>query len=137
MSRKHIVCKYLLVVFLSLLLVLNSCGTPNEVVVDASDNDGEVALENGQTLIVTLGSNPSTGYRWEVLEIDETILEQQGEAVFESAEQQDPPKVGVGGTETFRFKAISRGVLILKLVYHRTWEDVEPADTFTVEVRVR
>ena len=45
--------------------------------------------------------------------------------------------VGVGGTEIFRFEA-STGETSLSLVYHLPWEkDVEPLETFTVQVVVR
>ncbi len=112
--------------------------TPDEEVhVDANDADGQVELEQGQILVVTLESNPTTGYRWEVAEIQESILEQMGEAEFKPSQTGEPPISGAGGWEIFRFKAISAGQMTLQLVYLQPWvEGVEPINTFSIEVVV-
>jgi inhibitor of cysteine peptidase len=108
-----------------------------EVALDAEDDGTQVELRAGQVLVVTLESNPTTGYRWEVSEVDESVLAQIGEGEFQEAPKEGEQMVGVGGTETFRFES-APGNTTLTLVYHRTWEtDVEPEDTFTVEVTVR
>jgi inhibitor of cysteine peptidase len=108
-----------------------------DVILDAKDDGTGIELDAGQMLVVTLESNPTTGYRWEVSEVDRSVLTQVGEAEFQEAPKEDEQMVGVGGTETFRF-ASAPGSTTLTLVYHRSWEkDVEPADTFSVEVTVR
>ena len=110
---------------------------PNDTVEVNEENDGkQVELDLGQILVVTLESNPSTGYRWEVAETNESILEQLGEAEFRPSDTGDPPLVGAGGWEIFRFKAGSPGQMVLNLVYRRPWEDVEPLKTFSIEVIV-
>ena len=89
-------------------------------------------------LVVTLESNPSTGYGWEQVEDQGSILEQIGEAEFKPAETGEPPLVGAGGSEIFHFKAAGAGQTTLQLVYHRSWEEgVEPLRTFSIEVVVR
>ncbi len=111
---------------------------PQAVNVNEDDDDGQVELEPGQILIVTLESNPTTGYRWEQVKDQESILEQIGEAEFKPSETDDPPPVGAGGWEILRFKAVSAGQMTLELVYHRSWEeDVEPLETFSIQVLVR
>ncbi len=108
-----------------------------DVNVDEDDDGGQVVFKQGQVLVVTLESNPSTGYSWSVVENQDSILEQVGESEFVQPEQSDPPMVGVGGWEVFRFKAVSTGQETLELIYRRSWEtDVEPANTFTIEVVV-
>ncbi|MGB2876983.1 MAG: protease inhibitor I42 family protein [Dehalococcoidales bacterium] len=108
---------------------------PEEVNVNEGDDDSQVELEQGQILVVTLESNPTTGYRWEVAENQESILEQMGEAEFKQSVTGGPPLVGAGGWEIFRFKAISAGRMTLQLVYHRPWEEgVEPVKTFSIQV---
>ena len=113
--------------------------TPDEEVnVDEDDGGSQVELEQGQILIVTLESNPTTGYRWEVVETQDSILEQMGEAEFKPSETGEPPLVGAGGWEIFRFKAIGAAQMTLQLVYHRPWEEgVEHLKTFTLQVVVR
>jgi len=109
-----------------------------EINVDEKDDGSQVELEQGRILVVTLESNPTTGYRWEQVETQESILQQMGEAEFKPSETGGPPLVGAGGWEIFRFKAISAGQMTLQLVYHRPWEEgVEPLKTFSLQVVVR
>ncbi len=111
---------------------------PAETVEINEGNDGEqVELELGEILVVTLESNPSTGYRWEQPKNSKSILVQLGQAEFKSSETGEPPMVGAGGWEIFRFKAVSAGQMTLELVYHRSWEEgVEPLKTFSIQVVV-
>ena len=99
--------------------------------------DGWVTVVLGQVFTVTLESNPSTGYRWEWVDHQDSILEQIGEAQFKPRETGDPPLVGAGGWESFDFKAVNPGQMTLKLVYRRPWEEgVEPLKTFSLQVAV-
>jgi len=108
---------------------------PEEVNVNEENDGGQIELEQGQILVVTLESNPTTGYRWEQAENQEPILEQMGEAEFIPSDEGEPPIAGAGGWEIFRFKAISAGKMTLQLVYHRSWEEgVEPVKTFSLDV---
>jgi inhibitor of cysteine peptidase len=110
---------------------------PEEVNVDEDDADSQVKLEQGQVLVVTLDSNPTTGYLWEVVENQESILEQIGESEFKPSDESEPPMAGAGGCEIFRFKAVSAGQTTLQLVYRRPWEEgVEPINTFSIDVVV-
>jgi inhibitor of cysteine peptidase len=122
------------VVLLSLLLTtLAACGSANEVNLDANDNGSQVELQADQTLVISLEGNPTTGYTWEVAEVDEGVLRQVGEMEFEP---QDTGDVGVGGVQILRFEAVNSGQTDLDLVYHRSWEDEEPLKTFSVQVVV-
>lgn len=126
-----------LVIILS-ALIFSGCGPAKEVKLDASANGRQVELQKGQTLVITLESNPTTGFRWEVVELEESILRQMGEPEFKVSDPREPPPPGTGGWETFRFQAVNAGQMALKLVYHRPWEeDVEPLETFSVQVMVR
>jgi len=125
---------------ITLLIVLVStvgCGSGSrEVKMVDSDNGERVELKTGELLIVTLESNPSTGYAWEVSQTDETILMQKGKGEFQQVTQPEG-LVGAGGTETFRFEAVGVGQVTLMLVYHRSWEEnVEPLQTYTLQIVV-
>lgn len=99
-----------------------------------ADHGGQVELAAGDLIVVTLEGNPSTGYTWEVQDLDTSMFEMVGEPVFESS---SPGLVGAGGTLTLTFKALQPGTATLNLVYHRPWEtEVEPADAFSVTVVV-
>jgi inhibitor of cysteine peptidase len=112
-------------------------GDLEAVVLDGEDNGDSVALSPGQTLVVSLASNPTTGYSWEVAECDEAVVKQVGEVEYAQAAAKDEQLVGAGGTETFRFEATGSGQTTLTLVYQRPWEQgVEPLEVFSVEVVV-
>jgi inhibitor of cysteine peptidase len=124
----------IIVLFGLLLTALSACGASNEVNLDAGDDGSQVELKAGQTLIVSLEGNPTTGYTWEAAELDEQVLRQVGEAEFKP----DSDAIGAGGIQTLRFETVNSGQTTLNLVYHRSWEtDEEPAETFSVQVVVR
>jgi inhibitor of cysteine peptidase len=101
------------------------------------DNGSQVQLASGQVLEVSLDSNPTTGFRWEVSEADGAVLTQVGEVEFREAPKESEEMVGVGGTETFRFSSAT-GKTTLTLVYRRSWEEgIDPLETFSVEVEVK
>jgi inhibitor of cysteine peptidase len=106
----------------------------SEVYLDREEDGSRVELSAGQVLAISLESNPTTGYRWEVAEADDGILRQVGEAEF----QPQSDLIGAPGVEILRFEAAATGQTTLDLVYHRPWEKgVEPLETFSVEVTVR
>jgi len=107
------------------------------VEVDEADDGGQVELVLGQMLVVTLESNPTTGYCWELVEEQGSILKQMGKAEFIPSDTGEPPLVGAGGWEIFRFRAVSTGQMNLQLVYHRPWEGrVPPLQTFSLQAIV-
>ncbi len=115
-------------------LVLVAGCISNEIRLTASDNGNNITLYKGQTLIITLEANPTTGYTWEVEDVDTNIIRQVGEIEF----QPGSSAVGAGGLQTVRLEAVNAGKTPLRLVYHRTWEkDVEPQKTFSVQVVVK
>jgi len=96
------------------------------------ENDGYRAeLGSDQVLVVSLESNPSTGYSWEVADINPKVLHQVGKTEFE----QMSPLLGAPERQTLRFKVVGAGQSTLKLVYRRPWEkDVKPAKEFSIQV---
>ena len=62
------------VLSLTVLILAIGCSTSKEVKVVASVSGSTVELRKGQTLVFTLESNPTTGYQWEVIKNDESIL---------------------------------------------------------------
>ena len=123
------------VVILSAFLVLAAgCGSSGEVKVDADDDGKSVDLKVGQVLVLSLESNPTTGYAWEPVDFEGGVLQQEGDWEFKP----ESDAVGAGGVQTFRLKATEAGSMELKLLHHRPWEkDEEPLDTFSVQVTVK
>jgi predicted secreted protein len=116
----------------AVLVLAVSCAS--ETKLDINDNGRQVEIERGQVLAITLESNASMGYTWEVIELDDTILQQAGEPEFRM--RGDRP--GDPNDMTIRFEAINSGRTTLKLLYHRRWEKEKvPQETFSIEVVVR
>ena len=98
------------------------------------DDEGqEVDIGVDQEFIIALGSNPTTGYSWQV-SYDETMLELV-ESTYEAGET-DEDVVGAGGVEYFRFLALEAGETEITLTYERSFEDGDPVETkvFTVNI---
>lgn len=137
----------LIVVVLGVLMVLVGCGPLNdldpggkseEVTLGAKDNGGQVELHAGQILVITLESNPTTGFRWDLVEVKEAVLRPEGEAEFKMASEPEPLPPGTGGVEIFRFEAVAVGETWLTLIYHQPWEEgTQPLATYSIQVTVR
>ena len=117
------------------LALFSGCGTHGTHVTDAN-NGQQITIQSDQIVTVTLESNPTTGYSWQVMEIDNAILIQDGDPEYKQ-ESGTKGLVGAGGTETFRFKAVGTGETTLGLGYMRSWESVAPIQTFAIQVIVQ
>lgn len=128
--------KKILMVILTILMLslsLTACSS-NKVEIGAEANGETVELTAGQKLVLSLESNPTTGFDWEVSEIDEDVIKQSGESEYKS----ESDLIGAGGVRTFTFEAVTAGTSALKLIYHRSWEkDIPPEQVFTVTINVK
>lgn len=106
---------HLLVLYLLFATLFAACGRGSVTSVTEAQNGGSVELKTGGILEVTLSSNPTTGYTWQVVDLKGDVLAQQGEAEYKA--DSALPLPGSGGVETFRFKALQPGEAKLKLVY--------------------
>jgi len=125
-------------VLLGLLLVLGVIAlggcAGRELRLGAQDDGRQVELNVGQTLTISLEANPTTGYTWAVQPLEEEILEQVGKPSYKPSAK----RVGAGGTQTFRFRAVAPGKVELRLIYCQPWaKGQKPAKTFTCYVQVR
>jgi len=121
--------------FLMVMAVFSGCGAQGANLTE-TDNGKQITVKPGDVITLTLNSNPTTGYSWQVMEIDNAILLQEGDSEYKQASGTDG-LVGAGGMETFHFKAIGTGTTTLKLGYMRPWESVPPIETFTVQIVVQ
>ncbi len=93
-----------------------------------------VTLQVGQELTARLTANRSTGHGWTLRAgSDGGILEQQGQADYETPDGAQP---GAGGVEVFRFKAMKPGQTTLAFDYKRP-ADASPAKSATYTVTVQ
>jgi len=132
-AHTHLAIIRIVIALLALALLAAGCSASKTVEIGQDDNGTRIELKAGQELVVTLESNPTTGYSWDVDELSEAVLKSTGEPEFKSSSN----RVGAGGTQTMRFEAIEAGEGTLTLIYHRPWEkDVDPIHTFSVQISV-
>jgi len=81
-------------------------------------------MEMGESLSVTLCSNPTTGYRWSEFAVisDPTVLEQV-DHVYTPPEVENV--VGAAGKDTWIFKELKKGMTNISLEYSQPWEGGE------------
>ncbi len=115
-----------------IIAALTACSSKT-VKVDESMNGQTITVKNGETIMVSLTGNPTTGFNWSAADLDTTILAQQGDAAFKA----DSNLIGAGGMVTLTFKAVGTGTTTLTLNYLRSWETaVAPQKVFSVTVVV-
>lgn len=83
-----------------------------------------ITINRGETFTITLDSNITTGYSWEVV-CDKKYLKLVSSAYIHPKTNLD----GAGGQEEFVFKAFKKGTTKLTLNYRRPWEvGVDPIE---------
>lgn len=123
---------------------LMNAPAPKQVSVEVSCDDfmkeehisKEAGVAVDGTLTVTLCSNPTTGFRWELTGMTAELILDQIDQKYEAPTAGAP--VGAGGQEVWTFKALKGGETTLTMEYRRPWEtETEPAKTFTLTVLVK
>ena len=95
---------------------------------------GRIKARVGEEFVITLDSNPTTGYRWEFTKpLDEGIVT----LVDSKYEAPQTRRRGAGGRQVWTFKAAGKGRTVISLKYIRPWEkDTPPAKEHAVAVIV-
>jgi predicted secreted protein len=111
-----------------------TAGGGKSINIDASYSGKQVELSIGESLVVTLASNVTTGYSWTLTGIsDESVLQK-------TKNEYIAPKtnlVGAGGQEVWTFKALKKGTSTISMGYSRPWEaGTPPIETFGLTVVV-
>jgi len=129
-----------IIVAISLCLFACAPAAPSQVAVDGSYDGKTVELAAGGSLTVTLESNATTGFQWELASIsDQTVMEKVANT-YEApeAKEGETPMVGAGGQEVWTFKALTKGESTISMEYSRPWEKGEKAaQTFSLTVVVQ
>jgi len=89
-----------------------------------SGSETPFVMKVGDEFVLTLESNPSTGYLWRLAEKpDENTVK------LVSSEYRATPdtnRVGAGGNEVWTFLATGKGTAEINLIYVRPWEKDKP-----------
>ena len=104
------------------------------VTITGTDSGRVVNLKTGDTLVVRLDSNPSTGYSWNASKGKADVLLEKNK-VFERGAQESTP--GAGGTDVWMFEAVKEGKQKLTFTYRRPWEKAPAAKTVWYSIVVQ
>jgi inhibitor of cysteine peptidase len=118
------------------LLTVTACvSAANEVSLDESSSGQQIEIASNGVFTVTLESNQTTGYSWELKEIGDTSILQKTSNEYIAP---DTNLVGAGGQEVWTFKALKAGETTLTMEYSQPWEGGDKANkTFSITVIVK
>jgi inhibitor of cysteine peptidase len=104
-----------------------------EIQLTMSDRGRLIAVKPGDTLVISLDENLTTGYEWELAPISSQIVE----LIDSRYLQKTRAALGGGGTREIRFRAKAPGQAPIQLQLRRSWEPANAAvDRFDVDVQI-
>jgi inhibitor of cysteine peptidase len=123
---------------LAALLVTGCTSNPkHSIAVNESTRCKPLLIKQGQELLLSLPSDPTTGYRWKLDNTAPSVLKSLGPEVFSSADESEDG-IGSAGQSSWRFQAAQLGAAELKLQYQQPWEvNNTPEKTFTCRIEVK
>jgi predicted secreted protein len=111
---------------------------PSSIQLTGADNGKAISVHVGDTLVVTLAGNPTTGYQWmqaptEGSTNDTMLIQQQGEPQFVPSSS----AAGASGDVSLTFQAVAAGKTTLALVYQDSQAATPvPENTFTADITI-
>ncbi len=102
-----------------------------EIVLGEQDSGKTIEVQKGDTFIVSLNENPTTGFLWADSEPQVPVL-----SLSESDWSSVGIAIGAGGIRVFRYKAEQAGEVELILRLMQEWEPEQADREFRVRVHV-
>jgi inhibitor of cysteine peptidase len=99
-----------------------------EIAVTQDESGGTISVSPGDTVLIKLHENPTTGYRWHIEAAHGLVLTDDDFVAGVG--------VGAGGERRFRFAAASPGRASIAMSLGRFW-DTSPQARFELSVDVR
>lgn len=131
MIRKKITSLIILLAVSAVIIILAiKSSTPTSFIVDGENFSAEI---NGGELVLSLPSNPSTGYSWIVTE-ESDIFSKESENYINDSNAAG--LVGAGGTTQLHFVAQAEGSGTATLRYAQNWSGGMIDSTYQLEVTI-
>ena len=128
MNKKQLTGSLIIAVMIALFFILFFA-------VKQAENSKVIKVNAGSNFTITLDSNATTGYKWEIANVlDVRLLKLVGSKYI-------PTKtdiVGAPGKEEWTFKAMAAGKAVISFKYARPWEKDKPpvqADSFLIIIK--
>lgn len=119
-------------IFLSLILIV----TATKVLEYRNGKDNQLEVTIDEPFEVSLPSNPTTGFRWELKESVGKVKSATEDNVGKFKAGASRP-LGSGGTQVFSFIAEEIGEAILTFVYKRPWGNNLDQNTATITIKIK
>ncbi len=108
----------------------------SDYTVTNSDRGKTVTLKAGQSLILRLNENPTTGYRWMIPVFDAQLIQLTDDR-FEPTVTANKPIMGAGGQRILVLQANRPGTIHLNLENKQSWNLNSPsAESFALTVHI-
>lgn len=105
----------------------------SEIVIGKNNRGNSFDIPQGSIVLIRLEENPTTGYTWEISEIDSRVVELQDSEYIGASET----ALGAGGLRIFTFEAKSPGETQVSLKLRQEWGPEESAiKHFEVTLRI-
>ncbi len=99
-----------------------------------STTNATLSVKTNEQFYITLSSNPSTGYAWQVASVSNPDMVRFVDSQYIRPESE---LIGAPGKQVLTFNALQEGSATIQLEYVRPWEtDVPPVSIYVVEVMV-
>ena len=85
-----------------------------------TDPSQNIEIGISEQFIITLESNPTTGYEWQA-DFDESLLKLVQDELKPA--KTEPSMTGVGCKQSFTFQGVKKGKTEVTLTYKRSWEE--------------
>jgi inhibitor of cysteine peptidase len=104
----------------------------SEIVLRRSDLGRPIHIRQGDSIVLELEENPSTGYSWELADLPAFVT------VAESShETAGPPAMGAPGLRRIRVLAVATGEGVIVGHLQRPWDRANVAESFSIPLSVR
>lgn len=124
----------LLVLVVAFAVSCKSNSGENDKVLKEAANGKTVTLKVGESAKIELAGNITTGYKWNVISIDENVVKIAKNKYEDSASERP---IGAGGVRKITLTALKKGKTELVLAYKRSWEkNVKPLKEYKLSLVV-
>ncbi|HEX5809668.1 MAG TPA: protease inhibitor I42 family protein [Anaerolineales bacterium] len=104
---------------------------PTSSLPEPTDFTQLITVKAGETFDLVVPSNPSTGYRWDLIpELDETRIE----FVAQDYIAEEPVIPGSGGVDVWTFRALTPGDTTVVLGYYPPGDQTDPEEAVTFSI---
>jgi predicted secreted protein len=96
--------------------------------------DTNITVSKGDTFIIQLEENPTTGYEWRISVSDDSIVTLTRDEY--AAQTKESNIEGAGGTHSYQFKSAGKGAAQITFVYERSFEENSAVEMIVYNVTV-